>query len=70
MSDNASSAELIVSAGMAKVRMASANDRQMGALRHESANHMESQMRFIQEKNLREVANMEIGRARNLSSIV
>ncbi|MDR1545138.1 MAG: hypothetical protein LBU12_00145 [Deltaproteobacteria bacterium] len=70
MSDNASSAELTVATGLAQVKMASATDRHLGALRREVSDHMASQAQFIQEKNLREAANMEIGRARNLSRVV
>jgi hypothetical protein len=70
MSDNASSAELKVATGMAQSKMASATDRHLGSLRREVSDHMASQSRFIQEKNMREAANMEIGRARNLSQVV
>jgi hypothetical protein len=70
MSDNASSAELIVATGMANSKMASATDRHLGELRKEVSSNIDSQNQFITEKNLREVANMEIGRSRNLSRVV
>ena len=70
MSDNASSAELVVATGMANSKMASATDRHLGALRHETTRHFEAQNQFTLEKNMREAANMEIGRARNLSRVV
>ncbi|MDR3135688.1 MAG: hypothetical protein LBU69_06310 [Deltaproteobacteria bacterium] len=70
MSDNASSAELAVAKALANVKMASATDRHLGSLRHEISRDMDAQSQFIQEKNMREVANMEIGRSRNLSRVV
>ena len=70
MSDNASSAELAVATGMARAKMASATDRHLGGLRHEVDRNMDAQNQFIQEKNMREAANMEIGRSRNLSRVV
>jgi hypothetical protein len=70
MSDNASSAELTVATGMANSKMASATDRHLGALRHEVGKHYDNMNQFIEEKNMREAANMEIGRSRNLSRVV
>ncbi|MDR2444089.1 MAG: hypothetical protein LBE31_11280 [Deltaproteobacteria bacterium] len=70
MSDNASSAELIVATSMANSKMASATDRHLGNLRHEVTRDIEAQNQFIDEKNMREAANMEIGRSRNLSRVV
>jgi hypothetical protein len=70
MSDNSNSAELIVSTGMANSKMASATDRHLGELRREVSADIDSQNQFTREKNLREVANMEIGRSRNLSRVV
>ncbi|MDR0621192.1 MAG: hypothetical protein LBJ61_04885 [Deltaproteobacteria bacterium] len=70
MSDNASSAELAVAKAMANSKMASATDRHLGSLRHEISRDMDAQNQFIQEKNMREAANMEIGRSRNLSRVV
>ncbi|MDR3203467.1 MAG: hypothetical protein LBV23_01810 [Deltaproteobacteria bacterium] len=70
MSDNASSAELVVATAQARVKQASATDRHLGALRHENVRDMDGQAQFIQEKNMREAANMEIGRSRNLSRVV
>ena len=70
MSDNASSAELAVATGLAHSKMASATDRHLGALRNEVGRHFDAQNQFIQEKNMREAANMEIGRARTLSRVV
>jgi hypothetical protein len=70
MSDNASSAELVVATGMANSKMASATDRHLGQLRHEVTRDMEAQNQFTLEKNMREAANLEIGRSRNLSRVV
>ena len=70
MSDNASSAELAVAKAMANSKMASATDRHLGSLRHEISRDIDDQNQFIQEKNMREAANMEIGRSRNLSRVV
>ncbi|MDR1296261.1 MAG: hypothetical protein LBO05_02580 [Deltaproteobacteria bacterium] len=70
MSDNASSAELTVATALAGSKMASATDRHLGATRHEVVRDMDNQNQFIQEKNMREAANMEIGRSRNLSRVV
>jgi hypothetical protein len=70
MSDNASSAELILATSMSHSKMASATDRHLGGLRKEVTRIYDAQNQFIQEKNMREAANMEIGRARNLSRVV
>jgi hypothetical protein len=70
MSDNASSAELVTANGMAHAKQASATDRHLGSLRHEVVQQADSQVQFIQEKNMREAANLEVGRARILSRIV
>jgi hypothetical protein len=70
VSDNASSAELVTSMGMSQSKMASATDRHLSALRHEVVRDIEGQMQFTQERNLREAAQMEIGRSRNLSRVV
>jgi hypothetical protein len=55
---------------MAQSKMASATDRHLGALRKEVGRHFDAQNQFTLEKNMREAANMEIGRARNLSRVV
>ncbi|MDR1577499.1 MAG: hypothetical protein LBT86_04635 [Deltaproteobacteria bacterium] len=70
MSDNASSAELITANGMAHSKMASATDRHVGALRHEMDQKAESHIQFIQEKNIREVSDMEVSRTQILSRVV
>ncbi|MDR2386145.1 MAG: hypothetical protein LBE80_00995 [Deltaproteobacteria bacterium] len=70
MSDNSSSAELAVAKALANSKMASATDRHLGSLRHEISRDIDDQNQFIQEKNMREAANMEIGRSRNLSRVV
>ena len=70
MSDNASSAELVVATAMANSKMASATDRHLGALRHEVTRDMDAQQQFVLERNMREAAQMELGRSRNLSRVV
>ncbi|MDR1079868.1 MAG: hypothetical protein LBQ79_02620 [Deltaproteobacteria bacterium] len=70
MSDNASSAELVTSMGMSRSKTASATDRHLGALRHEVQRDMDGQKQFTIEKNMRESAQLEIGRSRNLSRVV
>ncbi|MDR1084771.1 MAG: hypothetical protein LBP22_07905 [Deltaproteobacteria bacterium] len=70
MSDNASSAELITANGMAHSKMASATDRHLGELRHQVTLKADSHNQAVEEKNMREVAGLEIGRARILSRIV
>ena len=69
MSDNASSAELAVALAMSKSKMASATDRHLGGLRHEVTRDMDAQQQFLLERNMREAAQMEIGRSRNLSRV-
>ena len=70
MSDNASSAELVQAMALSKSKMASATDRHLGALRHEVTRDMDAQQQFVLEKDMREAAQMEIGRSRNLSRVV
>ncbi|MDR1395176.1 MAG: hypothetical protein LBK52_03260 [Deltaproteobacteria bacterium] len=70
MSDNASSAELITSNGLAHSKMASATDRHLGGLRQEMVQKADSHIQFTEEKNMREAAGLEIGRSRILSRIV
>ncbi|MDR1607876.1 MAG: hypothetical protein LBT38_05650 [Deltaproteobacteria bacterium] len=70
MSDNASSADLVTANGLAHSKMASATDRHLGGLRHEVAQKADSHVQFIQEKNIREVADMEVSRTQILSRVV
>ncbi|MDR2351813.1 MAG: hypothetical protein LBF22_01395 [Deltaproteobacteria bacterium] len=70
MSDNASSAELVVAMGMSHSKMASSTDRHLGGLRQEVSRDIDAQRQFTWEKNLREAAQLEIGRSRNLSRVV
>jgi hypothetical protein len=70
MSDNASSAELVTANGLAQSKQASATDRHLGSLRHEVAHKADSQVQFVQEKDLREAAKMEVSRTQILSRVV
>jgi hypothetical protein len=70
MSDNVSSAELVSANGMAHSKMASATDRHLGELRHQVSLKADSHNVAMEEKNLREASNLEVGRARILSRIV
>ncbi|MDR2405831.1 MAG: hypothetical protein LBE27_05615 [Deltaproteobacteria bacterium] len=70
MSDNASSAELVQAMALTKSKTASATDQHLGALRHEVVKDMDNQAQFTLEKNMREAAQLEIGRSRNLSRVV
>ncbi|MDR2349526.1 MAG: hypothetical protein LBF41_02710 [Deltaproteobacteria bacterium] len=70
MSDNASSAELITATALSQSKMASATDRHLGAVRHEVTRDIDNLNRFTMERNMREAAQMEIGRSRNLSRVV
>jgi hypothetical protein len=70
MSDNASSAELVTAMALSQSKTASATDRHLGALRHEVSRDMDNQAQYTLEKNMREAAQLEIGRSRNLSRVV
>ena len=70
MSDNASSAELVTAMGMSRSKTATATDLHLGALRREVVKDMDNQAQFTWEKNMREAAQLEIGRSRNLSRVV
>ncbi|MDR1871476.1 MAG: hypothetical protein LBS60_06045 [Deltaproteobacteria bacterium] len=70
MSDNASSATLVTSNGLAHSKMASATDRHLGELRHEMVQKADSHIQFTQEKNLREASNLEVSRSQILSRVV
>ena len=70
MSSNVSSADLINHQGLADTKIASATDRHVGQLRHEAGLHANNEAKVAWESNLREQANMEIGRARNITRVV
>ncbi|MDR2339571.1 MAG: hypothetical protein LBF40_05495 [Deltaproteobacteria bacterium] len=70
MSDNASSAELVQAMALSKSKTATDTDVHLGQLRHEVVRDMENQAQFRLEKNMREAAQLEIGRSRNLSRVV
>lgn len=70
MSSNADSAELIVQKGITNTKTAAATDRHHGQLRHEATLQADNQQQAAWESNIRETANMEIGRSRNLTRVV
>lgn len=70
MSINSNSPELITQQGMANTKIASATDRHVGQLRHESNLQATNEAKVSWEHNMREDANMEIGRARNITRVV
>jgi len=70
MAINSDSADLINHQGMADVKIASATDRHVGQLRHEVNLQAHTQARVNWENSIREEANMEIGRARNITRVV
>lgn len=70
MAINGDSADLVNHQGMADVKIASATDRHVGQLRHEVNLHANAEAKVAWENNMREEANMEIGRARNISRVV
>lgn len=70
MSINSDSPDLITTQGMADTKIASATDRHVGQLRHEANQQANNEAQVAWEHNLREDANMEIGRARNITRVV
>ncbi|MDR2200405.1 MAG: hypothetical protein LBR53_13340 [Deltaproteobacteria bacterium] len=70
MSDNASSAELVTSIALSHSKTATVTDVHLGALRHEVVRDMDNQAQFTWEKNMREAAQLEIGRSRNIHRVV
>ncbi len=70
MAINSDSAELVTQQGMTDTKIGSATDRHMGQLRQEAGRQAGNEATAAWERNLREEANMEIGRARNLTRVV
>ncbi len=70
MSINTESPDLVTQQAMSNTKIASATDRHVGQLRHETNLQADNQARVNWEHNLREGANMEIGRARNITRVV
>ena len=70
MSINTDSAELVTEMSRANTKIAAATDRHHGQLRHEVTLQADNQQQVALEHNIRENANMEIGRARNITRVV
>lgn len=70
MAINSSSAEFVTHQGLADKSIASATDRHLGQLREETDAIATNRAQYAWEANVREEANMEIGRARNLVTVV
>lgn len=70
MSINSNSPDLTVQQGLSDTKTAAATDRHRGQLRHEVDLQATNEAKVAWEKNTREDANMEIGRARNITTVV
>ncbi len=70
MSINSDSPSLISQRGVSNAKTASATDRQVGQLRHETDLQVANETKAAWEREIREDANMEIGRARNITRVV
>ncbi len=70
MAINNDSPDLVVQQGLADTKIASATDRHHSQLRHETTLAAHNEATADREQNIREQANMEIGRARNLTRVV
>ena len=70
MSINTDSPSLTTQQALTDSKIASATDRHQGQLRHEVTQQSDNTVKAAWEQNLREGANMEIGRARNITRVV
>lgn len=70
MAINSDSPDLVVQQGITNSKTASATDRHTSQLRHEATLAAHNEATTNWEQNVREQANMEIGRARNLTRVV
>lgn len=70
MSINSDPPDLVTAQSLADTKIASATDRHVGQLRQETNQQANNQAQVAWEHNLREDANMEIGRARNITRVV
>jgi len=70
MSINNDSPTLISQQGISNAKTASATDRHVGQLRQETDTQAANQAQVAWEREIREDANMEIGRARNITRVV
>ncbi len=70
MAINSSSAEFTTHQALADKKIATATDKHLGQLRRETDLDAANQAKNAWEGNIREEANMEIGRARNLTRVV
>lgn len=70
MSINSNSSDLITQQALTNVKTAAATDRHNGQLRYEADLQANNEQKAAWETNIRETANMEIGRSRNLVRVV
>ena len=70
MSINSNSSDLVTQQALNNVKTAAATDRHHGQLRHEADLQGNNDQKAAWETNIRETANMEIGRSRNLVRVV
>lgn len=70
MSISTNSPDLVTQQSLSETKTAAATDRHHGQLRHEAELQAVNQSKVAWEHNLREDANMEIGRARNITRVV
>ena len=70
MSINTNSPDLTVQQGISDAKTAAATDRHRGQTRHEVGLQAANEAKVAWEHNTREDANMEIGRARNITTVV
>ncbi|MDR0881390.1 MAG: hypothetical protein LBP55_02430 [Candidatus Adiutrix sp.] len=70
MANTVNSADLTTYQGLANTKTAAATDRHHGQSRYETDLAANNQAQVAWERNLREDANMEIGRARNITRVV
>jgi hypothetical protein len=70
MASNNDSSDLVVQQGITTAKTASATDRQHSQLRQESSTVAHNEAVANWENNIRDLANREIGRSRNLTRVV
>jgi hypothetical protein len=70
MSINSDSGDRVTQQALTNVKTAAATDRHNSQLRLETDLQANNEQKFAWESNIRETANMEIGRARNLVRVV
>ena len=70
MSINSNSSDLVTQQALTNVKTAAATDRHTSQLRYETDLQANNEQKVAWEANIRETANMEIGRSRNLVRVV